>query len=350
MRRILFLFLLFGLAFVVDWSGGTEIAKIIVFEVVTVLGLILVLNSAKMRITRYWWLLALGVHALLLGDLTGNPLRLQGTIVLLFVLLSSAIWADMEVRKIPKWIPVLALAGMLIGGYLVAPDATGRWVGTLGEANAFGAVGVFFWPFWAWWGLFPAVMLVILAHSRSAGLAILAQISFLGTKKLKWAFLILAVGLFLPMFDSQKSWENRWQIWQTAVHAGWQKPILGWGFGRTQIALSQSSIQLGNKIQYVTVDSAHNIFLDWWVQWGVFGLAILIYVLARSFTIYSKHKAYTEITLLIGLIGVMCFNPSSIVTLVQFWWLIGRALFGYPVVQRPNHHPQVVNRRQAVVK
>ena len=81
MRRILFLFLLFGLAFVVDWSGGTEIAKIIIFEVVTVLGLILVINSAKMRISQYWWLFALAVHALILGDLTGNPLRLQGTIV-----------------------------------------------------------------------------------------------------------------------------------------------------------------------------------------------------------------------------------------------------------------------------
>ena len=268
----------------------------------------------------------------------------------MFILLFSAVLADMEVRRIPKWVSALALIGLLATGYLVSPDAAGRWVGTLGEANALGAAGVFFWPFWAWWGLVPAVVLVILTHSRSAGLAILAQITFLGTKKLKWALLILAVGLLLPMFDSQKSWENRWQIWQTATYAGWQKPVLGWGFGRTQIALLQSSIQLNNKIQYVTVDSAHNIFLDWWVQWGIFGLAILIYVLARSFMIYSKHKAYTEMTLLIGLIGVMCFNPSSIVTLVQFWWLIGRALFGYPIVQSFNHHPQIVNRRQSVVK
>lgn len=136
-------------------------------------------------------------------------------------------------------------------------------------------------------------------------------------------YFLLLLALFLPFQESFGFFENRSDIWQTAIAAGFKSPVIGHGFGNIQEPMRETAVELNNNVQYQVVDSAHNFLLDFWIQGGTVGLAavlILIYLTIKSFI---RHKKIIELTAFLGLMTAMLFNPVSVVNLLAFWWLIG---------------------------
>lgn len=138
---------------------------------------------------------------------------------------------------------------------------------------------------------------------------------------------LLALSLFLPFTKQGLTYENRAEIWKTAWASGWEKPFFGWGFGNISLALENTSFfKLSNNLRYQFVDSTHNLLLHWWVQEGIIGVILILGVLSYSFVRLLQRKQIIELTILVGLLAILSFNPVSIVTLLQFWWIIGQSL------------------------
>lgn len=161
-----------------------------------------------------------------------------------------------------------------IASFLTNPEPSGRLIGTLGEPNFLAAFLVFIFPF-----------------REPAG-----------------------------------KWENRNQIWQTAFAAGKINPLFGSGFGNIEKPLKIASEKLGenNLVRYQPIDSAHNIILDFWIQGGAVGVALLLLLIISALVAFSQKQNIFFLTILFGLLTVLMFNPGSIVTLIAFWWVIGQ--------------------------
>jgi O-antigen ligase len=121
-------------------------------------------------------------------------------------------------------------------------------------------------------------------------------------------------------------YENRGEIWRTALIAGYEHPILGWGIGNTEEAFKIYNKKLYTRTQGYYIDSSHNIFLDWWIQGGIIGVGLMAVLLIDTLKSFFRKRDTFSVTLFLGLLSVTLFNPVSIVTLVQFWWLIGQGI------------------------
>ena len=119
-------------------------------------------------------------------------------------------------------------------------------------------------------------------------------------------------------------YENRAVIWPTAFKAVLLNSLAGGGFGNTEVRLRKIIKQEHNSLIGYYVDSSHNLFLDWWVQGGVVGLGIFVMLCIIAIkNFYIKQRTF-ELLLFLGLVTVFSFNPLSVVSLVQLWWLIGQ--------------------------
>jgi len=347
--------LLFGLPFIVfPWGiSPFETPKVFVAEMILALLLIqqILFQPKFIRVSRDW-LYPIGLifglsllHVVFLHTPTtifGNVFRLQGVFLLWLLLGWVLTIANSNLLNIKSQWVWIAFSGLLISVFLFGWEENGRWIGSLGEPNALAATAIFFWP---WLSLAEikvknnlstflpptfTFIIILFSGSRSGIVAFILQLLFLlffkFTKSFKksfsWIIILLIFGLTLPFWET-KIFENRVEIWQTALSAGWKNPILGHGFGNIEQALKQTAINLSNNLRFQYVDSSHNFLLDWWVQGGMVGLGALIYLLNRTVRNFIKKQARLELVLLIGVVTVMLFNPVSVVTLVHFWWLIG---------------------------
>lgn len=259
---------------------------------------------------------------------------------MLWNLLSLALVSSQIKIKISQVLILGLLALQILATFLVLPNINERAVGTLGEPNSLAAFAVFIWPF-VFFGskrlpqimaFFGALILIILSGSRSGFIAFLIQLIFLFLahkirmslkKNLIITTLLIALTLTFPFIEGGGWYENRAEIWQTAYFTGWLNPLLGAGFGNIDSSLKQSSILLGNNVQYQFIDSAHNFLLDFWVQGGFVTLGSILFLLYMSLKNYLKRESIREMAVFLGIITVMLFNPVSIVILIYFWWLVG---------------------------
>lgn len=284
------------------------------------------------------------IHLLIFYDqvnIFGNIFRLQG-IFLFWHLLILCLVSSVIGFKIVKAVPFACLILLTASIFLFGFDINNRAVGTLGEPNALAATAAFIFPFIflgtkskpvKFLSLFLTLAIIFLSHSRSGmiGLA-LELLLIVGVQNLKFSIkkvfvfclLIILASLLLPSLESDKRFENRFEIWQTSLLSGLDSPLLGHGFGNIQQPLKQASVKLNNNIQYQTVDSSHNFLLDWWVQTGIIGLVaiILLIVLALKNMVKSDNLLY--LALFLGLFTTLSFNPASVASLIAFWWLIGQ--------------------------
>lgn len=356
MTSYLLSFLLFGLPFVILPFGMSpfEIPKVIIAEIgIELLAVWLLFKAKNFKISNFSskQLISLGgLFLVILAGLIfnfqdnsffGNQFRLQGVFLfwnlLLFCLISSKILPG----KLPGIGYLVLLVVQFFAALLILPRVNSRLVGTIGEPNALAAFVVFLWPFIFYnnnrvikiIGFILASFLIFLTGSRSGLLAFAIESLFiaLGQSKLALKKIVLislifiAFSLILPFIEGGGWYENRAEIWQTAWFAGWNHPIIGGGFGNIQNLLHDGSLRLNNNIQYQVVDSSHNFLLDFFVQGGIIGLLLIVLLLYWFFKNLIVLEKKLELSLMLGLITIMLFNPVSIVTLIQFWWLIGIA-------------------------
>lgn len=356
MIKYLTFFLLFGLPFIVLPLGASpfEIPKVLVVEVIIVLlTLIWIFQRNRSResfFLKKWWPLAVLVllgltHLIFLNTPTtffGNVFRLQGVFLLWNLLIFAFLVSSVKSNKIPFYLPLLSLVGLAGSSFLISGNEAGRGVGTLGEPNSLAAAGVFLWPLlylshkkilWRLIGPVLAFVLIFISGSRSAVIALSLQgiflflVNFIKLSSLK-SFLVilpfLILSLSLPLIEGGGWFENRGQIWQTAFFSGLESPIWGQGFGNTEQSLYKTSQTLNNNIQYQYVDSAHNLLLDYWLQGGILALGSIMWLTSQAFKQFISLGKNLEVTLLIGTLTMMFFNPMSVVVLIYFWWLMGR--------------------------
>lgn len=290
------------------------------------------------------------VHLIFLRTSTtffGNAFRLQGIFLLwhllIFSLISSKFKLD-DISSIKYFIPAFLA---FLSTFFFGTDKSGRFFGSLGEPNALAATAIFIWPFLFFLPkssffsksitkilIFLMVMILIFfSGSRSGLVAFILQVIFilfhfvvkLPLKKTLLIILIMyLLSLSLTFLQKNRVFENRSEIWQTAFIAGFQKPIIGSGFGNIESNLAQTAEKLKNNIRYQYVDSSHNLLLDWWIQAGIFGVLIIGLFLIKVFQSFLIQEKKRELVLLIGVLTTMSFNPVSVTTLVAFWWLVGQ--------------------------
>lgn len=244
-----------------------------------------------------------------------------------------------------KWWVYCFLLYLELGITFFLPvNASQRYVGTLGEPNALAAFALFVWPF-GWFTicdkksekiskiilLIPVIFLLFLSWSKSGVIAFIIELLFiiLSKKFTVKKTVLVCLGIYflsylLPFFD-YTPYENRTEIWQSAIFAGIINPGIGQGFGNTEIALHNAAAGLDLPIQYYYVDSSHNIFLDWWVQSGVIGVSLLIYLVYTAFSTFAYKQNRRDLVLLLGSVTMLSFNPASVIGLLGFWWLIGQS-------------------------
>ncbi len=289
-------------------------------------------------------LLFLSLDQLLLFRFTegffGNPFRLQGLFLLWHLSLFSFISKSISLHQIPKIFYLLSFILLSLITLVLGVGENNRAFGSLGEPNALAATMLFIFPF-AFLkthrlrkGLIAAAFLLIAFSGSRAGiigfgieLIFLALINFLRfslPKAVLISVVMILISLGLPFADKTEQMENRSLIWQTALTAGLNSPILGHGFGNIQSPLYQTAKKLNNPTQYLVVDSSHNFILDFWVQGGIVAVITLATLILLSFQGLIKHRRHLEITALLGILAALLFNPLSVVNLLAFWWLIGQ--------------------------
>jgi O-antigen ligase len=147
---------------------------------------------------------------------------------------------------------------------------------------------------------------------------------------------LLILSLGLPIFERSYflktntdpmnfRFEDRAQIWQVSLAAGSRSPFFGTGIESVQNRIAAMSKKLNANIQYQTVDSAHNIFLDFWIWGGGTGLVLLICLVILTLWNLTRKKMVIETAVMIGLLAVLSFNPTTVSVLAAFWWIIGRS-------------------------
>jgi len=271
----------------------------------------------------------------------GNAFRLQGIFLLWHLLAFAFISSRTELPKKACLFSLFSLIILALSVYIFGGDINGRAFGTLGEANSLAGAAIFFLPFglttpkkWVKFSALILVFLIILASgSRTGALGFLILTIFFGLiyifkLKLPHAFIVALfisiMSLFLPIYAGGGWYENRAEIWYTSLVAGATSPVLGHGFGNMQSALHQTSLILNNNIQYLVVDSAHNIFLDFWIQGGFLGVLALGLLVIYSIRVFLKRNQTLELMILLGLLITLSFNPVSVSLLVGFWWVLGQ--------------------------
>ncbi len=361
-------FLLFILPFIIAPFGITQFEnpKVIIAEAgIILLFLVSFFTTVAIRYKTPQFILYCAIVFLTLVDILffrtylsifGNEFRMQGVFLLWNLLLFSLLSSNISFKNVPWFIFGLLLLIELIAIFFLPLNASQRFVGTLGEPNALAGFAIFLWPFSFFaikkfytkekigmvFILLIVITILVLSNSRSAMIALGLQVIFislqkfnLSTAKIVLVCLCLYIASFAFPFFENVPYENRVQVWQAALFAGTVNPVFGQGFGNVEIALHNTTTRLNLPIQYYYVDSAHNLFLDWWVQGGIIGVGILVILIYLTFLQFTKDDNRREFVLLFGMLTVLSFNPASVVGLLGFWWVIGQGwinLSNHPLI------------------
>ncbi|OGD83982.1 hypothetical protein A2165_02800 [Candidatus Curtissbacteria bacterium RBG_13_40_7] len=362
-RYLFILFLLFFLSFIIFPFplSPYEKPKILTAEIVIQMLVIITIYKGLKKFTKKLdkhflivssiILLISVLHLLFLRSLTafwGNAIRLQGIFLLWHLIVFSLVSSGFKFDKIPKFFPLMSTIAILIFALVLNRDLNNRAVGTLGEPNSLAAMAIFIWPFLYTLkfsrkmreifaktsALLFVIIIILLSNSRSGFVALSIQLIFLANITLfKMSYVkasiisifFLGTSLILPFLAKATALENRAEIWQIAVKAGFDKPIFGYGFGNLETAISDFSQSFNyNNVRYQYVDSSHNFILDWWLQAGVIGLLVIFYLTLKSVSNFALFKENRNLLAFLGVITVLSFNPASVVSLIHFWWLIGQ--------------------------
>ena len=138
--------------------------------------------------------------------------------------------------------------------------------------------------------------------------------------------IIILISFIVPFLQPRIWFEDRVEIWATALEAGFEAPIFGQGFGNSTQILHNTSEKLQNNVRFQFIDSGHNIFLEYWYSGGLLGLGSLIILIFLSLKKLIKKQQIALIAAWLGLLTMFSYNPMSVVNLVELWWLIGLGL------------------------
>ena len=110
--------------------------------------------------------------------------------------------------------------------------------------------------------------------------------------------------------EGESALRGRVEVWQTAVYAIKQNPIVGTGLGNfDKVYDKYVRVAIPNEPLEPNVILPHNVFLNFWIDTGILGLIMFISVLSYAYILFSKVKrnfpyiAYPAAAILIAIIG-----------------------------------------------
>lgn len=364
-------FLLFFLPFVIFPFGTSffESPKILIFEfaIIFLISISILKSKFSFSIKNYLPLLLIFLltilHLLFLKtniSFFGNAFRMQGVFLIWNLLAFAYFSSQINIKIFPKIFYLISFTALFLATIFLGKNDADRSIGPLGEPNSLAATVLFLFPFIYFsqafiklrkiniiklLGIIGTFTIVFLSGSRSGFIGFFIQLVFIAllyfvnhrtnppvsqarvpSKIVLISFFFMSLSLALPFFEEGEIYENRSDIWKTSFIAGLKSPIVGGGFGNTELILNQTAIETSSNTQMQYVDSAHNILLDWWIQAGIIGLGALVYLIFNSFKKFVKTGNIILSTALLGMFTAMLFNPMSIVLLIYFWFILGQGL------------------------
>ncbi|KKQ92526.1 MAG: hypothetical protein UT17_C0002G0189 [Candidatus Woesebacteria bacterium GW2011_GWB1_39_10] len=331
---ILYLFVLWvSLLPLVVWKGGYEGPKIFYFLIGSI-PLILFWVLRALRYKKYFvfsrtdylflvWLLILAISSFFgahpAESFLGGSYRHQGVIFFLALWLigkTVGILGSNRKKLLVKSVSAVILieSAIVLFQFLGNKLYLGHPLGTIGEANAVAgylAIGSYFV-----FESFPKLLLLIpvlaifFAQSRSGILAVVPLLA-----RIKKSFLIILIPvavLSLYIFTVGKGispFENRQIIWKLGIGQILQRPLLGYGAESGEVVFDNAFIKSGFPLSDLTVDRAHNLFLDVAMWTGILGLILFLGFLYQAFIRLEINKKIAFLSFLI----YSMFQPLSIV-------------------------------------
>jgi hypothetical protein len=146
-----------------------------------------------------------------------------------------------------------------------------------------------------------------------------------------WALVSVAVmGLIyrVELFDllgRSSDASGRFYIWGEVLNLIWEKPIEGWGwisYWVPGVEPFEGLIVINNVPMY----QAHNAFLDFWLQLGIFGLALLVWLMVSGFNrLWAVAVRHTNPLYLFPLFGFLVSAAQSLTEsrlLIEISWVL----------------------------
>lgn len=350
----MFLLFILSLIFIPNLAFGFEQPKVILAEILIEILFFLTLYKKgwkffKRNPRQLAFLLSslflLSIVSLLLNfsevNFFGNIFRLQGPWLfwhlLIFCLLVPKIGINF---KKYRRLYLISLGLLFLSTVFLGENLATRAIGSLGEPNALAATSLFILSFilvtqnnsLKIGGFILSAIILHLTNSNSAILALIIQsvfyfLAIMEKYSISKSFLIclalVCTTLITPAIDQGESIENRLKIWDLAFQTGLKSPLIGHGFGNMQ-SLDLQAEKIPGELKNLSIDSSHNLLLDFWVQGGFIGLGLFLILLFLSLKNLIAQSRVLELMAFLGLFTMSLFNPLSVVNLIGLWWIIGR--------------------------
>lgn len=307
--------------------------------------------SIFQTIPRWKWVAFLGVlgicyvHLFAGGGGWGNQYRPQGELIYL-ALAGWFLFSEKLNLSLKTWgnLGLFSLVGLAMSAVLIGPREGWRFVGFFGEPNSLAAASLFYLGltmylsgYRRWIGVLLATSLVLASGSRGGVYGLILMMFFwIGWKWRWWRWSMLGISIVgfvlltilvlrvgdLTLEKPGVYQENRAEIWKVSWEIGVQNPLFGVGFENFEKAFKDRTAETNKEVQFLTVDSAHNIWLQWWASGGLLGVFLLTWLVVRSGWEYWNTDRTVWFISLIGLLAVQFFTPVSIGVLAYFWWIL----------------------------
>jgi len=115
----------------------------------------------------------------------------------------------------------------------------------------------------------------------------------------------------LMLLSRGSIWENRGLIWIEGLNTFNQRRLLGYGQENLELVFDKQT--------HMSIDNAHNIFLEILISSGVIGLILFILIL---FLTIKRAPLVIKLALLAYIVRAQ-FNPLSVSEIMMFWFLVG---------------------------
>lgn len=312
-----------------------------------------------------WWLI-LGVSSLINGNhgesWFGQYYRYQGLITFFglieFVFLVSKV--DFEPTQIRKIFNISGVVNSLIiyGQYISLHwlnqpiyNFNGRMTANLGNPDFAGGflalIAAYVSP--TLWPIFFGAIWLTKSRSALIAFALILILKIFGLfKSNKWRIglatvILIVLGVIFPL-RAVSTFENRLVIWQKALTAISQKPILGWGVENFSWAFQSSLLPNDFDLKNIRVDKAHNEFLEITTAGGVLalGLYIMIWLTVVKNQWRGKSDPWRQNNLVcLGAFLILSnLNVMSIAEYIFFYFVAGVSLRKFSYKFRNNEKPE----------
>ena len=178
---------------------------------------------------------------------------------------------------------------------------------------------------------------VLWSQTQGAWLAVIVSFIFLGffTKYRKFFIASLVIGMIIlfaiPGFRTMimlqdTSGDVRLTLWHGTINLLTHRPFFGAGLGSFPEIYEQYKMAKHTELLLY----AHNIFLDFWVQFGILGLIWLIWLLIKFFYQNFKNLTPTTISIMAAMVAILIYGLVDVPYFkndlsVLFWTILGLA-------------------------